>query len=90
MAVVDIDMVDTVVNHRRMSSGRPISGRSRRQRSSAPSTSCSGIMGTGSVGWDIDGDTDTVVWSSDMGKCRCGAGQGSHAEGEEACQLHGE
>jgi len=89
MAVVDIDTVDTVVNHRSMSSDGPVPNRPRR-KSFAPSASCSGIVRAGSIFWDLDRDTGTMVWSGVMGNCRCGASQGSHQDGEEGCQMHGE
>jgi hypothetical protein len=103
MAAVDIDVIDAVVNHRTMSSS---TGRSRGQRNSAPSTRCqrsstpsarySGIVRAGSIvrasniGWDVDGDTGTVECFSVMGESRCGACQGSHAQGEDGCGLHDE
>jgi hypothetical protein len=90
VAVVDIDMVDTMVNHRGMSSGRAIPSRSRRQRSFAPSTRCSSVVRAGSIGWHMDGDMSTVVWPGNMGDCRCSTGQSSHTNSEEGFQLHGE
>ena len=62
--------------------------RSRRQGSFAPCTRCSGIVGS-RITRDTDSNAGTVVRPGEMGHCSSGAGQGSHADGEESCELHG-
>lgn len=62
--------------------------RPRRQGNFAPCTRCSGIVGASCIGWDTNRDAGTVIRPGETGHCSGGAGQGSHTNGEEGCELH--